>query len=333
MIPEEIQTGLGEEVGGVFYLYGGDEYRKDQVARSLIEAHLDDATRDFNYDSLRGSEVDVETLASVLGTPPMMAEWRVVVVREVQALASSPRARDLLVNVATAPPPGLALILLCTEPSGAKFYGNLRKAARSAAFEAPSLDELPGWLMEWSRASFARELDEAAARALAQAIGADVPLLAQEMEKLATFVPSGGVITKDAVEAAGTRVPRQDRWEWFDLVGARRFDDALRGLPVLLRQGETAVGLVIGLGTHLLRIGLALDGGPRALEPFLPPRAKRFLAPRYQAQAKHWTADAVREALSGLAEVDRLLKASGIGDEALLESWILGRMAERGAAA
>ncbi|GIS79436.1 MAG: hypothetical protein CM1200mP14_10020 [Gammaproteobacteria bacterium] len=38
--------------------------------------------QDFNLDQLRGTETDIETVASVMATPPMMAEWRVVVVRE-----------------------------------------------------------------------------------------------------------------------------------------------------------------------------------------------------------------------------------------------------------
>ena len=73
--------------------------------RALMETHLDPATRDFNYDLLRGSEVDPETLASVLATPPMMAEWRVVVLRETERLAGSSKARDILLETAASPPP------------------------------------------------------------------------------------------------------------------------------------------------------------------------------------------------------------------------------------
>ena len=74
--------------GGVFFLHGDDEFRKDEAVRVIVDAHLDPATRDFNLDMLRASEVDGERLASVLATPPLMAEWRVVVVRDVEAVAS-----------------------------------------------------------------------------------------------------------------------------------------------------------------------------------------------------------------------------------------------------
>jgi DNA polymerase III subunit delta len=328
MKTDALPEGLAGEKGGVFFLHGEEEHGKEEAARALIEAHLDPATRDFNLDFLRGSDVNVETLASTLGTPPMMAEWRVVLLRETEALAGSPRARQVVLDVVKAPPPGLALILICTVPSGssARFYSDLEKGARAFNFRTPSPNDLPGWLMERAREQFDRELDESAARALAQSVGGNVPILIQELEKLSTLVGEGGVITRETVEAAGTRLPRQDRWEWFDLVGTRRFGEALAGLPVLLDHGESGVGLTAGLGTHLLRIGVALTGGGKGLEAALPHRQK-WLKKRFLEQGRRWTVEEVEEALEGLLQVDRLLKSSPMAEEHFVEGWLLARMA------
>jgi DNA polymerase-3 subunit delta len=317
---------LGGARGGVYYLHGTDELRKVAAARALVELHLDPATRDFNYDLLRGSEVTVETLATVLGTPPMMAEWRVVLLRETQALASSPRARELIAATAESPPPGLALILLSSEPaSTARFYKDLKKTARAAEFRPPSPNDLPGWLMSWSQDMFGRELAEDAARALAQSVGGELAILTQELEKLATLVGEGEVITKDVVAAAGTRLPRQDRWQWLDLVGEGRIREALNGLPVLLQQGESGVGLTAALGTHFLRIGLVLEGGGEALAALLP-RNQHFIVARCQAQARRWSPEGIRDALDGLLEMDRLLKSQSMSEAHYLELWLLERM-------
>jgi DNA polymerase-3 subunit delta len=326
MAPTELPPGLGEPKGGVFYLHGTDEHRKESVARTLVEAHLDPATGDFNYDLIRGSELNLETLASALGTPPMMAEWRVVLLRETQALASSQRIRTLLLNTAASPPPGLALVLLCTVPerSSARFYRDLERVARSLEFQTPSLNDLPGWLMEWGRDAFGREITEEAARALAQAVGSDSSALARELEKLSTLAGEGEVITLDVVKSAGTGIPRQDRWKWFDLIGHRRFMEALQGLEILLGHGETGVGLTVGLTTHLLRLGVVVDGGPAKLQAILPPQ-QRWIAKRYGEQGRLWTTGAIKTALDGLLEVDRLLKASPVADVHFLESWILSQ--------
>lgn len=328
MIPAPLSRRLGKDRGGVFYLHGEDEYGKDEAVRSLIEAHIDEATRDFNLDRLRGSEVQLETLASVLGTPPMMAEWRVVILREVQELAGSPRARELLLDTATDPPPGLALVLVCTPPprSKARFYRDLEGAARSVEFAVPGADELPGWLMELARETFDRALEEDAARALAQAIGPNPPILARELEKLASAVDAEEPITRETVEATGTRLPRQDRWAWFDLVGGRRFEEALDGLHTLLAHGESGVGLTIGLGTHFLRLGATVAGGAGALDQVLA-KNQRWLRSRFLEQARGWSRGEVEEALLELLRADRLLKASPMDEAHFMEEWLLGRIA------
>lgn len=321
-------------MGGVFFIHGDDEFRKDEVVRALMDAHLDPATRDFNLDVLRAGEVDGERLASVLATPPMMAEWRVVVVREAEALASSPRAREMLIALAEAPPVGLAAVLVATIAKGstAKIWKDLQTKTQSLELSPLAAADVPGWLLERARDVLGVELEEDAALALVSAIGSDLGVLAREMEKLSAFVQDGAPITSADVEAAGIRLPAQDRFKWFDLIGERRFADALEGLPILLSQGESGVGLAIQLGTHLLRIGVAIDGGPRALEAILPPH-QRWLSKRLAPQARGWTSEDIGVALEGLLRADRLMKASGVSSEALIEEWLLSMLVRARAAA
>ena len=328
MIPANLQGQLGKEPGGVFFLHGSDEFRKREAVDALVEAHLDPSTRDFNLDVVSASETDVEALGSMLATPPMMADWRVVVLRGVQAMAGAPRARKVILETAQAPPEGLAVILEGTVPKGSKarFYQDLRKAARSSAFDELSTNDVPAWVMEWARETHGVEVEEEAARALAAGLGADLGALAREVEKLALRVGDGAAVTVDVVREAGTRVPQQDRWQWMDRVGERRFREALEGLPILLGHGESAVGLVVGLGTHLLRVGAAREGGKGALEAALPPNQK-WLASRLAGQARHWTRPALEAALIDLRRTDRLLKSSPRPPEDVLEEWLLRQMA------
>src|SRR5687767_8194223 len=88
-----------------YYLHGDDEFLKEEALRHLIDAAVDPATRDFNLDQRKGADLDAATLASLLGTPPMMAERRVVVIREAPSLKKE--AKEALQEYLKSPAPDL----------------------------------------------------------------------------------------------------------------------------------------------------------------------------------------------------------------------------------
>ena len=322
MLPRSLTAA---EDGGVFFLHGGDEYRKAVAAKALLERYADPATEAFNVDRIVGTETTVERLASIIATPPMMASWRVVHVRETEGLAASPKAREVVLDAARNPPPGLVLILQATVParSKAKFYRDLARVATAVEFKPVPADAVPGWLVTWAGEELGVKVEIEAAQSLAGAAGTELGMLTQEVRKLAEMVGEGAVVDLDAVKKGGIRLPRQDRWAWFDLVGNRRIREAAKGLPVLLEQGESVVGLVIGLSSQLLRIGVAIEGGIPAVQAALPPY-QRFLARRIVAQARRWTRAELADAVRGLRRLDQLLKASAIPGDVLVVDWLLG---------
>jgi DNA polymerase-3 subunit delta len=315
--------------GGAFYVGGEEEHMREQAVARIVAAHLDDATRDFNYDQLRGADAAPEALASLLATPPMMAEWRVVVLREAQAL--SPRARDVVTSVVAAPPPGLVFVV-SAPGSKAKFYDELKKHARSVEFKALDAMDAPGWLIEAAKSEHGVEIEVDAARALVAGLGTQLGILSSELAKLAAYVRGRETITLADVRAVCGAVPRYDRWQWFDLIGERRFGEALQQLPVLLESGESGVALVMGMTTQLLRVALACAGGQGALEQALPGN-QRWLARRITPQARRWTLAEADTALSELLRTERLLKSASLTERQAVEELLLrlAAIGERGA--
>ncbi|HSJ08640.1 MAG TPA: DNA polymerase III subunit delta [Longimicrobiales bacterium] len=313
--------------GGVFFLFGEEEFLKEEAAAAITAAHLDPATRDFNYDQLRGADLEPETLASIAHTPPMMAEWRVVVVRDAQALGANARSRAAVESLLARKLSGLVVILVATLPDRTKaaFYEKLKKECVAVEFAQLSDSDLPGWLVDRAAARGV-ELDIPGARALA-ATGREAGVLVQELAKLADYVADRKRITKEDVAAIVGSVPRQNRWDWFDMVGDARFREARAAIPVLLDASESGVGLVIGLGTHFLRLGIAAAGGERALGELLPPH-QRWLAGRVAKQARRWNATAVEDVIDDLLRADRLLKSASLTDRQVLEELLL-RMEQR----
>ncbi|HET9439069.1 MAG TPA: DNA polymerase III subunit delta [Longimicrobiales bacterium] len=311
------------KLGGVYFLFGEEEYLKEELATSIVTAHLDPATRDFNLDQVRGTDVTAESLASLIATPPMMAEYRVIVVRDAQALATAAKNKAVIEAVLERTPPGLALILVATLPDKAKaqIYERLKKQAVSVAFPLLNDADVPGWLMVRAH-SDGFELQPKAAQAMASAMGAELGVLLQELKKLYEFTAERKLIKLADVQQVVGSVPRQNRWEWFDMLGERRFAAARAALHVLLDSGETGVGLIIGMGSHFLRLGILASGGEKALESALPAHQK-WLAGRLGRQARRWKPQQLDSALDDLLRADRLLKSSNLGDVAVLDEFIL----------
>ena len=117
-----------------YYFFGEDEFLKEEGLRQLLSAAVDPATRDFNLDQRRGADLDAETLGSLLAMPPMMADRRVVVIRDVTALRKD--ARGVLDKCLQSPAADLLVVL--TAPAESKEDKLLAERTVPIECEAPS---------------------------------------------------------------------------------------------------------------------------------------------------------------------------------------------------
>lgn len=307
---------------GAWFLHGDAIRLRDEAAHQLVEAAVDPATRDFNYDQFQAEDVTDEQLAATLAMPPMMAERRVVFVRDVERLGT--KARAVLQRAAAAAPPDLALIVTARIPRGSRaaFYRHLKKTCRTLEWATPRTAEIPGWIHDRARRRWKLDLSPAAAQWIAGAVGSDLSTLDAELEKLASLPADRR--TDANIRDIVPRTHRIDRWTWLDLVASRDYPRALRELENVLTS-ERGVGLVAGLVEQHLLLGLALEAGAAGLRAALSETGRGYLswkANAYAKQARAWTVHELDHALRVLHRADRHLK-SGRGDEAALAEMLL----------
>ncbi len=319
------------KLGGNYFLRAEDSFLRDEVIAHLTEAHLADGSPDFDLDQLSGDDLDAATLASLLQTPPLVSKYRVVVVRGAQGL--TPSARGVVERAVVQPVSGRVLVLAAEVPRGskAKFYDVLRKSCLAVSLRTPRPSELPGWLAKRARSLYGVELEMEAAQRLAAGIGARLGILAQELEKLVTYVAPAKRIRLDEVKAAVGALPQVDRWSWIDKVVEGQTRSAVAELPALLDSGESAVGLISAVSEALLRVGLARAGEARLVTVLKRDGSYRNLSWKvrtYLEQARLWTDEGIAAALEELLRADRLIKSGGLSERAALEEALL-RMGTR----
>lgn len=311
---------------GAYYITGEDDYQKDDAVSQLIEAALDPQTRDFNLDVRKAADLDAEILGSLLSTPPMMAERRVIVVRDVGSLKKD--ARRTLDEYLSKPAPDLTLIL--TSASGAKTDTGLTAAATVLEFDQLTGDRLPRWIVHHATNDLGVRITPAAVELLQTAVGSDLYQLAGELDKLASFT-QGGEITEDAVSAIVGVRRGETQADLLDAVADRNLSRALELVPHILAQPKTsAVSVVMALSTQMIAIGWGrarLDEGisPRQLTQqyfellketgVFTGRSWGSATAVWVRAAERWSREAIDFALDALLDADVALKESKVSTE------------------
>jgi DNA polymerase III subunit delta len=335
---------------GAYYISGEDEYQKDDAVRQLIEAALDPGSRDFNLDVRRGSDLDAETLGILLSTPPMMADRRVVVVRDAGALRKD--ARRALDEYLKRPANDMVLILTC--PAGSKTDSGLAGIATVLQFDPLTGDRVPKWIAHHAMTELGIRITEPAIELLQAAVGNDLHHLAAEIDKLASYTEGRGEgeIGEDAVAAVVGVRRGETQADLLDAVADRNVTRALELSPHILDQPKsTGVSIVMALTTQMLAISWGrakldegLSKGRLGQEYFNLLKESGAYTGRpwgsaisvWTRAAERWTREELDHALDVLLEADVALKESRVSsDEQLLATVVLSLCAadERSAAA
>lgn len=234
-----------------YSIHGDEEFLKDAAVRQLLEAALDPATRDFNLDICDAATVSAEALASLLATPPMMAERRVVLVRDAASLRKDARAAvDHFLERSGSKNADIVLVLVFGPAERGKPDRSLVQRTFSLETEPLAGNRVPKWIVHHAQSVLGVSVTEEAAALLFDHAGNDLAVLAGELDKLASYT-SGGVIDEQAVSAVVGVRRGETLGDFLDLVGRRDAPRALALLAHVLDQPKiSAVPIVMALTTQ-----------------------------------------------------------------------------------
>ena len=313
-----------------YYLHGADDYLKEDALRDLIASAVDPATRDFNLDVCAAPELDAETIGSLLGTPPMMADRRVVVLRDVQAMKKD--ARGALEQYLVRPAPDVVLVMIAPASESKKADDTLRTRSYAVEFAPLDDDRLPKWIAHHASQELGATITPSACVMLQGAVGNDLPALAAELDKLASFA-SGAVIDEDAIGAVVGIRRGETLGDLLDLVANRDAAGALAILPHVMGQPKMGgVPVVMALTAQMLALGygaaLRAERGTsgRALESeywnflksgsgVMTGRPWGEAVKAWARAAERWDVRGVDRALTLLYDADIALKDTRVSSE------------------
>lgn len=327
------------------YLYGLEEPLKDEALQEILDQALDPGLRDFNLDIRSASTLDPEDVATLLTTLPMMADRRVVIIRDVESWNKRAKAKQAVLDCLEKPSPETILVLVQAAGSPDKPKSNdpdpdLAKRAYTVNCDRLPPDRAARWLVKEAE-KVGLLLAPQAVTHLVKALDAELGPLRAELGKLAGLAGSEP-LTVDQVSAMlgirhGETVP-----DWCEAVMDGHTGKAAAMLgPLLEQSGNSGVKLVTVLGQTLVGTALARalrDDGKRgrALESGVFDTLKRLrlwgidyrtASSQWSRWSADWTLPRLQAAIEAAIDTDTALKATTLSDEAGLVTDLVMRLA------
>lgn len=238
----------------VYLLMGTEPYYPDLLCDEIIKYALTDSERDFNQTVFYGLDTDAGTVASECRSYPMMAERRLVVVKEAQSM----KTLEDLATYASDPMESTVLVILMHGASADKrraLYKNVQKKGVVLVSDALRDYEMPQWITSFYK-SRGLDIEPAAAALLAEYAGTDMSRIMLETEKMQKNLPEGTVRVNAADIEKNVGISRQ--FSIFELTKALSYMKAEKALKIAAYIGNGPKFMLLlataPLYTHFYRI-------------------------------------------------------------------------------
>lgn len=238
----------------VYLLMGTEPYYPDLVCDEIIKYALTESERDFNQTVFYGLDTDAGTVASECRSYPMMAERRLVVLKEAQSM----KTLEDLATYASDPMESTVLVILMHGASADKrraLYKNVQKKGVVLVSDALRDYEMPQWITSFYK-SRGLDIEPAAAALLAEYAGTDMSRIMLETEKMQKNLPEGTVRVNAADIEKNVGISRQ--FSIFELTKALSYMKAEKALKIAAYIGNGPKFMLLlataPLYTHFYRI-------------------------------------------------------------------------------
>jgi len=294
----------------VYLIYGEEKYLHDELIDKIISIALDSGTKEFNLDILYANETSADKIVNIASSFPMMAQRRVVVVKEIQQL--KPNDLKHLADYISHPSKSSCLIL--TMPEKKKTGKGVAAIFKNAlAIDCRKLydNEVPAWVENYLR-SKNLAIENEAIQLLQAQVGNSLLDFVNELEKVQINIHPRTKITIADVQAVTSISKQFNIFELCNAVGEKNFPHAIAILNNLLDQGESPTGMIIQLMRHfvnLMKIDENIRRGIRSTNELMKATGLAYyFVNDMMKQSKNFSTKQYRDSFIHLAEADLHLK-------------------------
>lgn len=306
----------------LYFLHGEETYYIDLITEALQQNCLAASERDFNQTILYGKDTELLALQSELKAYPMMAERRLVMLKEAQDF----KHLEALESYADKPTPS-TIFLVCYKH---KAYDARKKVLKNFAkngliFKSDKIRDyqLPEWIAKYVRAQ-GLQINGKATILLAEFLGADLGRIANEIEKLRIVLGADTAINEQHIEQHIGISKDYNIYELVNALAQKQVDKAFKIVQYFEynpKAGELTmvIAAFFKLFSQLMRVHFTPNKSRESIANSIG--VHPFVAGELLANRQHYDPKKIAAIIALLHAYD--LKAKGMGNSQMSNGQLL----------
>jgi len=315
------------------FFVGNDDFAMRQAAARFEKQFSDPSSASMNTAQLDARSVSEGELANQVNALPFLAQQRLILLENAGKRFSGQEGHKRFGAFLETVPPSARLVILEQEelkekdaPAHwlSKWAAKHPETAEFKLFLLPRRAEMPGWILSEAKRQ-GGSLEPPAAARLAEMVGEDTRMAAQEIGKLLTYVNLAHPVGVEDVEAVSIVSAGVDIFEMVDTLAVRDGKRAQRLLTRLLEEKDAFE--IFGMVARQFRLlTLARDlldsgGSPSAAAAELG--LHPFVAEKACKQAAKFSAASLQNIYHHLLKMDEAAKTGQMSLDLGLETFVV----------
>ena len=309
----------------IYFLHGEEAYFIDEIEAALCDHVLEEHERDFNQTIVYGKDAELLSLISELKGFPMMAERRLIILREAQDFKQLDELDSYFQQ-----PSESTVFVVCHKY---KTFDARKKSLKSAAkngviYRSDKVRDyqLPDWIQTYVK-STGYTISGKASMLLAEFLGNDLSRIVNELKKLQIILEKGTAINEVHIEE---NIGISKDYNVFELTNALGAHDIPKAFKIVnyFDQNPKSTDIVVVISmvfrfyTQLMRIHFLPNKSKEAVAGAL--RVPPFAATELINAAKVYNPKKIAANIAILHEYD--LKSKGVGNSSSSQGELMREM-------
>ncbi len=265
----------------IFALIGEESLLVRRDLEKLLSQRVPATAREFNFDTLTGSEVQARRVLEMARTLPVLASRRVILIKEADEIKKG--EMETLEPLLKEVPEETDLIFVASKADRRlSFWKAIEKVGKVREYKPLDFREAPRWIEDEAKSAGYR-IGYEVAQWMVTALGMDLSLLHSTLEKLYLLMGDKKEIQLPDVESCVMAFSWKSVFELTDTVGQKDLARALTLFHRMYASGESPIALVALIGRHFRILSKVKEGRSAGLPPYFLSEYKRQ-ADRFQTK-------------------------------------------------